>query len=307
MPRWVCLLPALFLCVALAPLQAQDKEKQDKDKQVKEKDKKLGPVEITWHGQSFFRITSPQGTVIVTDPHQIPEYGRPLGIKADIVTMSHFHSDHIQLRAIENFDDKNLKQIRGLKGGGNRIDWNIVDEKIKDVNVRSVGVFHDSQEGLKFGKNAVFIFEIDGWKIVHLGDLGHSLSPAQIRQIGPIDVLMIPVGGIYTLNGDEARAVVKQLKPKEYIIPMHCGTKIYSDLLTPDEFLEGVEKKRLVVADDNKLLLTRDPKSNPEARWESPWTAGTTAPRPLIIQLHYWPKGGLNAEPKKDEKPEPKK
>jgi L-ascorbate metabolism protein UlaG (beta-lactamase superfamily) len=294
------LLPALWFCVALAPLGAQEKDKQDKDKKDKQ------PVQITWHGQSFFTITSSQGTVIVTDPHQIPEYGRPLNIRADIVTFSHFHSDHTQIKALENFDDKNLKQIRGLKGGGKGIDWNIVDEKVKDVQIKSVGVYHDSQEGMKYGKNTIFIFEVDGWRIVHLGDLGHSLSPTQLRQIGPVDVLMIPVGGIYTLNGAEARVVVKQIKPKEYILPMHCGTKIYSEVLTAEEFLEGVEKKRHVVSDDNKLILTRDPKANPDARWESPWQKGTTATRPLIVQLHYWPVGGLNQPiPKKEDEKKP--
>ena len=81
------------------------------------------------------------------------------------------------------------------------------------------------------GKVGVFIIEVDGWKIVHLGDLGHLLTPSQLKRIGPVDVLMIPVGGIYTLNGSEAKKVVEQLKPKEYIFPMHYGTKVFDAVL----------------------------------------------------------------------------
>lgn len=230
------------------------------------------PVQISWYGQSFFTIKSSKGTIIATDPHLIQEYGRVQGIKADIITMSHSHNDHTQVGAIENSRD--AKIIPGFKGIGKLADWNLVDEDVKDVHIRSVGVYHDGMEGLKYGKNTIFIFDVDGWKIVHLGDLGHLLTPAQLKKIGPVDVLMIPVGGIYTLNGSEAKQVVEQLKPKEYIFPMHCGTKIYKELLPPDEFLEDLERRRLAVSDDNTIPLNRDPQR----------------PRPLVVQLHYWPK-----------------
>jgi len=235
---------------------------------------KPGPVQISWHGQSFFTIKSSKGTVIVTDPHQIVQYGRLMGLKADIVTMSHLHNDHTQLGVIENIKDKDIKIIPGLKGGGTNTAWNIVDEKIKDVHIRSVGVYHDSEQGMRFGKNTIFIFEVDGWRIVHLGDLGHQLSPAQIKAIGPVDVLMIPVGGIYTLNGSEAKRVVAQIKPKEYIFPMHVGTKIYDELLPVDEFLEDQDRAKVTSSQDNVITLNRDPQR----------------PRPLIVLLHYWPK-----------------
>ncbi len=241
------------------------------------------PVQITWHGQSFFEIRSSQGTNIVIDPHAIEAYGRVQGVKADIVLVSHFHNDHTQIGVIENVNEKTLQDksvvlITGLKPGGKRPDWNLVDERIKDVRIRSVGVYHDDVEGMKDGKTAVFIIDMDGWKIVHLGDLGHDLSPEQIKRIGPVDVLMIPVGGIYTLNGSQAKRVVKQLKPKEYIFPMHCGTKIYDDLLSAAEFLEDQPKANVAISDGNKVSLNRDPQR----------------PRPLIVQLHYWPKSRKN-------------
>ena len=104
---------------------------------------------------------------------------------------------------------------------------------VKDVRIRNVGTFHDTQQGMERGRNAVFVIEADGLKIVHLGDLGHILTDEQVRQIGPMDVLMVPVGGVYTINGSKAKEVVAQLKPKRYILPMHYGTLTFDELLPP--------------------------------------------------------------------------
>jgi L-ascorbate metabolism protein UlaG (beta-lactamase superfamily) len=237
-------------------------------------DKDWKPIQITWHGQSFFEIKSSKGTNIVIDPHMITAYGRLQGVKADIVLISHNHNDHTQVEVIENIRDKGVKIIPGLKGGA-RPTWNQVDEKIKDVHVRSIGVYHDTEQGLRYGKNTIFIMDVDGWRVVHLGDLGHMLSPEQLRKLGTVDVLMIPVGGIYTLNGSEAKKVAEQIKPREYIFPMHCGTKIYDDVLTADEFLDDQPRANVTVSLDNKITLNRDPQR----------------PRPLIVKLNFWPRG----------------
>src|SRR5262245_62227220 len=85
-------------------------------------------VQITWHGQSFFTVKSSQGTVVAFDPHLIEQYGRPEGIRADIILMSHNHNDHTQVSAIDNFRDKNVKIIHGLKGVGLKASCNDVDE-----------------------------------------------------------------------------------------------------------------------------------------------------------------------------------
>jgi L-ascorbate metabolism protein UlaG (beta-lactamase superfamily) len=242
-------------------------------------DKPGAPITIEYHGQSFYIITTSKGKRIAFDPHLIPEYGRVEGLKADIICISHNHNDHTRVDALEN--NKAAKILRGLKTASLKSDWNIVEETVGDIKVRTVGVYHDDQEGLTRGKVGVFIVEVDGWKIAHLGDLGHLLTPAQLKRIGPVDVLMIPVGGIYTLNGSEARKVVDQIKPKEYVFPMHYGTKVFDATLPPDEFFDLLEKRRLAISDDNVLKLNRD-----EQR-----------PRPLFVQLHYWPK-----EEKKDVK-----
>jgi len=227
---------------------------------------------ITYYGHSFFVVTSSKGTSIAFDPHLIPAYGRVQGIKADAILVSHFHNDHTQVTAIEN--QKDAKKIVGLTGGGFRTDWNIVDEKVKDVRIRSVGLYHDDMQGMKYGKVTAFIIEMDGWKIAHLGDTGHTLSREQLEQIGKVDVLMLPVGGIYTLNGSDAQKVVEQIRPREYIFPMHYATPVFDEILTEEEFLDGQPRERVARHDDNKIILNREP----------------TRPRPLIVLLHYHPR-----------------
>ncbi|MFO0965288.1 MAG: MBL fold metallo-hydrolase [Gemmataceae bacterium] len=251
----------------------------DKDK---DKDKGKTPLKVTYYGQSFYTVTSSKGTVIAIDPHAIEAY-HPQKVRADIILVSHEHNEHNVLPIIEGA----TKTFRGLTGPGLKANWVPIDEEVKDVRIKSVGTYHDTMEGMRYGKNTVFVIEVDGWRIAHLGDLGHELTTRQLRAIGPVDVVMIPVGGIYTLNGSEAKRVVEQLKPKEYIFPMHYGTKLFEDILPINEFLEDQPARMVVKSDDNKLLLNKD----------------ATRPRPLIVQLHYWPKDkGDDGEKKEKDK-----
>lgn len=214
-------------------------------------------LKLRWHGMSFFEIETSAGFKIATDPHQVEAFARE-EVKADVVTLSHLHEDHTRLEAIT--DHMKAKVIRGMAGNLRKHDWVDIDEKVKEVKIRSVRSYHDNSEGLERGKNTIFVFEVDGFKICHLGDLGHELTPTQIKAIGPVDVLLIPVGGIYTINGEDARAVYKQLKPRLYAIPMHCGTKEYGVLLPPDEFTEGMKNVRKI--DTNELVIPLDVKKD---------------------------------------------
>jgi L-ascorbate metabolism protein UlaG (beta-lactamase superfamily) len=225
--------------------------------------KSVPTVKITWHGQSFFEVTSSKGTTVVIDPHAIIEYGRIDGVFGHVILNSHFHNDHTQNQVVENFKEKTAKWpkakvIEGLKRAGTGESWNTIDEDFKDFHIRTVGTYHDTTEGMQRGKNAVFILKVDGITIVHLGDLGHVLSKAQVKAIGPVDVLLIPVGGVYTINGSEAKDVVAQLKPKKYIIPMHCATKVYEDVLSVKEFLEDQKREDIAVSSDNTLVVRTD-------------------------------------------------
>ncbi|MHB1422166.1 MAG: MBL fold metallo-hydrolase [Gemmataceae bacterium] len=242
-------------------------------------------VIIRWHGQSFFEIISTKGTRIVTDPHAIDAYGRPQ-VKADLVLMTHFHVDHTATDAIANL--KQAKQINALKKEqGGRDNWNIIDEKFKDVRVQTVGTFHDDMAGAQRGRNGVFVIDVDGLRIVHLGDLGHTLHGEQLRKIRKvddkpreqhaIDVLMIPVGGVYTLNGLEAQKVVEQLKPTRCILPMHYGTRVYNDLLDLTYFL-AEQKMGKVERFPRVNEISIDPASKP--------------PEQPIIAILNWEKKG---------------
>ncbi len=242
-------------------------------------------VVIRWHGQSFFEIISTKGTRIVTDPHALEAYGRPQ-IKADLVLMTHFHVDHTRTDAITNL--KEAKQINALKKEeGGRDTWNLIDEKFKDVRIQTVATYHDEMAGTQRGKNGVFVLDVDGLRIVHLGDLGHKLSLDQIRKIRkndekprellPIDILLIPVGGVYTLNGLDAQKVVEQLKPKRYIVPMHYGTRVYTDLLDLTYFL-GDQKMGKVERFPLTNEIAIDPKAKP--------------PEEPIVAILNWEKKG---------------
>jgi L-ascorbate metabolism protein UlaG (beta-lactamase superfamily) len=247
-------------------------------------------VTIRWHGQSFFEVRSDAGTVLAVDPHNIEGYGRR-EVKADAVLMTHYHIDHLAPEPITNFSA--TKKIHGLKNpkglAGNRRDdeFNEVNETVKGVKVTSIASYHDKVQGMTRGKNSIFILEVDGLRIVHLGDLGHTLTPGQVKAIGAVDVLMIPVGGIYTVNGVDAKKVVEQLQPKRYVLPMHYGTKVYDFLLSEDEFLDEQDEKYVKKSKFNELVVDTD-----------------EAPRkqPYIMMLSWEPK-----EEKKDDRKDEKK
>ena len=221
-------------------------------------EKKL--VQLRWYGHSMFQLTTTAGTKIVFDPHAISEYGAP-PLSPDIVVMTHNHNDHNRQEVLANADSKDLKAFHGIVAKGKGGEWAKIDEKVKDVRVRTVGVYHDIEEGAKRGKIGTFVVEADGLKFCHLGDLGHELTEEQVTAIGPVDVLMIPVGGIYTINGEAAKKVVAQLKPRLFILPMHYGTKVYMDLQSADEFLDGQKSVR-EIKDSNLLDFPADLKSD---------------------------------------------
>jgi len=204
---------------------------------------------VRWFGQSFFQLETGDGTKVVIDPHSMIEYNRPT-CKADLILITHEHDDHNQVEALT--ESEKAKVIKGLTTKGKKQDWNKVDEKFKNIRIRTVPSYHDMEEGFRRGKNGIFVVETDGLKIVHLGDLGHVPDEEQIKAIGPVDILMIPVGGIYTINGEKAKEVVKLLKPRLYILPMHYGTKVVDTLQGPEEFLE--EQKSVRKLDESNVF-----------------------------------------------------
>jgi L-ascorbate metabolism protein UlaG (beta-lactamase superfamily) len=214
-------------------------------------------VTFKWFGQGCFLIITSQGTQIITDPVAMGEYKIPKDVEPDIVTVSHEHSDHNQVNTVSG----KPTVLRGLSSGGK--DFASVDEKIRDVKIYSVPSFHDSNQGQQRGKNAIFVFQFDGLKVAHLGDLGHELTTEQVEKIGAVDVVMIPVGGTYTIFGETADKVISQLNPKMIVFPMHFKTGAASFLpYTGDDFAKN--KLNVKKIEGNTFVLdVSNPPGNP--------------------------------------------
>ncbi len=196
-----------------------------------------GPVgQLTWYGHSCFLLESAGGARIVLDPLSAGlGYALPSGLTADAVTISHEHSDHNNVSLLTN----KPRILRGLTA--DKKGWMRVSEKVKDVTIRSVGVYHDDAKGTQRGLNTVFVFDVGGVRIAHMGDLGHVLTDQQLSDIGSVDVVMIPVGGFFTVDAHAATRVVDQLRPRLIVIPMHHKTDVTTtkELAAAEAFLSG--------------------------------------------------------------------
>ena len=196
-------------------------------------------MEITWLGHSCFKLKGKQSTVI-TDPFS-PAIGYTLGkVAADIVTVSHPHPGHSYVQGIAD-EPRILKSPGEYESGG----------------VLTVGVhtFHDNEKGALRGKNTVFVIDVDDVMICHLGDLGHVLTAEQVAEIDGVDVLLIPVGGVSTIDAVQAAQIVRQLEPK-IVIPMHYKTEAEKkDLETADRFLKEMGVKEAIA--QPKLLVNK--------------------------------------------------
>ena len=191
---------------------------------------------LTWYGQSCFLLESASGARILMDP--IPTnigYLPPADLHADAVTISHEHPDHTNVALLQG----KPRVLRGLTT--DKKGWMKIDERVKDISVRSVGVYHDTKHGADNGLSTVFIFETGGVRIAHLGDLGHPLTDQQISAIGSVDVVLVPVGGATTIDAQEATHVVDQIRPRLIVIPMHFKTDAVTikELAPVDAFVAG--------------------------------------------------------------------
>jgi len=200
-------------------------------------------MDITYLGHSSFKLRGKTASVI-TDPFD-PKF---VGLKypsgeADIVTISHNHPDHNKSELI-----KNVKMV--VEGPG--------EYEISGVSMIGIPSFHDAKRGEERGSNTIYVFEIDGLRIAHLGDLGGVLSDEQIAQLGSIDVLMLPVGGIYTVGPKEAVKVVGEIDPY-FVIPMHYKVNGLSSELSKLEPVETfLAESGLTVEKMDKFSLKRE-------------------------------------------------
>ena len=193
-------------------------------------------MKITWHGHSCFSIDTEDGTVVL-DPYQdgaVPGMP-PLRLQADLVLCSHEHHDH------------NARSAVTLSG------------KACGVSVETIPSWHDDTEGSKRGSNSIHVLSAESLRIAHLGDLGCMLTEDQTARLRGLDALLIPVGGYYTIDSEQALEIVRQLQPR-VVIPMHYrfGSVGYDVISTIDLF--RAKAPNPVDYSVNCLILTSDTK-----------------------------------------------
>ncbi len=183
---------------------------------------------ITWQGHACFKIqdkVGPEGVTLTTDP-----FDKAVGLKvpnyeSDIITVSHDHHDH--------------NNVSALRGQPFVIDCAGEYDR-KGILVEGIDSYHDAKEGGERGKNIIYRIEIDDISIVHLGDLGHALDNAQLEKLAGTDILLIPVGGKYTIDAKQAVEVIAQIEPR-LVIPMHYKVKdLKIDLDPVDKFVKEI-------------------------------------------------------------------
>lgn len=182
-------------------------------------------------GHSSFRIKTRTST-IVTDPFDPKMVGfKYSGVDGEIVTVSHNHPDHNAIDKVSGTD-------KVLEGPG--------EYEIKGVSIIGYRSFHDNKNGEERGKNTIYVIEADGLRMAHLGDLGHTLDDDLVNEMGSIDVLMIPIGGVYTIGPKEAVEVVAKIDPY-FVIPMHykaegINQSEFEKLEPKETFLKEIDK-----------------------------------------------------------------
>lgn len=193
---------------------------------------------ISWYGQSCFKIQSGELTIAI-DP-----YGKDIGLtpprfRADIIAITHEHFDHNNVAAMP-------EGAFVIRGPG--------DYEARGIAITGISTYHDASQGKERGLNTVFIFELEGIRVAHLGDFGEEeMRPETLDQLGEIDILLAPVGGTYTLDGSGAAEAVNAIEPK-VVIPMHFalpGLKVKLDSV--ETFLKemgvknGVPEEKLTI------------------------------------------------------------
>lgn len=183
---------------------------------------------ITWYGQACFRLES-KDTRVLIDP-----FDKKIGLREPRI------NDAIVLVTHEHYDHNNVGELEGsafiVRGPG--------EYEKSGVQIVGIASFHDNTQGSERGLNTVYVIKFDDITLCHLGDLGqHELTDEQVETIGGVDILFVPVGGVYTINGTEAVGIVKQIEPK-IIIPMHYKVPgLTINLEGPQAFLKEIGMK----------------------------------------------------------------
>jgi len=209
-------------------------------------------MKIKWYGHAAFKITTDGGVRVIIDPYQSGAFGGALSYgkiteETDIVLTSHDHDDHNYTKDIKGtFKHFNKEGVYKEKG----------------LTIEAFPCYHDPSEGKERGNNLVFMIEADGLRLAHMGDLGHTLAQETVKKMGRVDIVLLPVGGFYTIDSDEAGMVMNEIKPK-FTIPMHYKTpKCDFPIAGIEAFTAGKKGIKMVNAYEievNKDNLPKEP------------------------------------------------
>jgi L-ascorbate metabolism protein UlaG (beta-lactamase superfamily) len=191
-------------------------------------------MRVEWYGQSAFALSTPKVSVAIDPFNDLAaalsaggvrfEYPLITGLEAQLLLVTHEHPDHNGVEAI----------------GGDPVIVRSTAGRLPSPlgEVTAIASEHDDQAGTARGPNTIFVFELDGLRICHMGDFGQrTLREEQTAAIGAVDLLFIPVGGGPTIGAPEATRIVSQLAPR-WVVPMHYRTPRIGFLETADAFLE---------------------------------------------------------------------
>ncbi len=197
---------------------------------------------ITWQGHSCFRIqnkVSADGVTLVTDPFDKKIGLKPPVFEADVVTVSHDHYDH--------------NNVESLKGKPYVIN-SAGEYDIKGIAVQGVDSYHDEKEGKDRGSNIIYKITVDDVTVTHLGDLGKELDDKQLEALVGTDILLVPVGGKYTLDAKKAVEVINQIEPR-IVIPMHYSLPgLTIELDSVEKFIKEIG---MTPRNEEKLKVSR--------------------------------------------------
>jgi len=200
-------------------------------------------VTVKWHGHACVEIVTSRGYSIVVDPHD----GKSIGLekpraRADLVLITHDHFDHNAYSVVAYEKTRVLKEFVG-------------ETRVDDLRIEGLLTYHDKFGGKRRGKNTVYLIEVEGQRIAHLGDLGHIPDEPVLSKLKNVDLLVIPVGGTYTIYPDEAWRIVELTTPNN-VMPIHYWVEGLNLPLHPvDEFLIHVKKYQVVRLDTNSFNL----------------------------------------------------
>lgn len=188
-------------------------------------------MKITWLGHSSFKLEESTGTTIITDPyHSYVGYEMP-DVEADVVTVSHNHNDHSYMAHILG-EPAVLNRVGAYEIGG--------------VHMLAQKTYHDDKKGALRGENIVFKYRMDGVDVCHMGDIGEECNAILVESLMPVNILMIPIGGTFTIDAEQAKEYVDRIMP-DIVIPMHYKTKDCEfDIDKINEFLNLFDNENII-------------------------------------------------------------